>query len=140
MQMPHCKGAFVKPVLASLVFASALFGADGFDVYKQYCASCHMVMLPLQDPERSAMQEKMKAPTMRMVAMRLKMMINIHNEDEDIQKKVTKAFIKEYIVEPNEEYVICMPEMVEAYGVMKPVGGMTADEKEAVAEWLWEQF
>ena len=86
------------------------------------------------------MAAKMKAPTMRMVAMRLKMMINIQNEDEDIQKKVTKAFIKEYIDDPNEDYVICMPIMVEKFGVMPAVPGLSNAEKEAVAEWVWDQF
>lgn len=130
----------MKPLLATLLITTSLFAADGYEVYKKHCASCHMVMLPLNDPERSEAQKKMKAPTMRMVSMRLKMMINIKNEDEDIQKKVTKSFIKEYIEYPDEEYVICMDSMVNAYGVMEPVKGLTHDEKEAVAEWLWEQY
>lgn len=82
----------------------------------------------------------MKAPTMRMVSMRLKMMIHIHNEDEDIQRKVVKAFIKEYIDDPNEDYVLRLLEMVEKFGVMTPVKGLTNAQKEAVAEWLWEQL
>ncbi len=97
-------------------------------------------MLPLDEPARGREMAAMKAPTIRMIAMRLKMMINIHNEDEDIQKKVTKSFIKEYIDDPDEEYVMCLPEMVEKYGVMTPVKGLTNAEKEAVAEWLWEQY
>ena len=130
----------MKPFIATTLFTAALFGADGYEVYKKHCASCHMVMLPLDGPEREKMLAQMKAPTMRMVAMRLKMMIKIENEDEDIQRKVTKAFIKEYIEDPGEDYVICLPEMTEKYGVMTPVKGLSHDEKEAVAEWLWEQF
>lgn len=130
----------MKTLAASFLLASTLFGADGYSVYEKHCASCHLVMLPADEPARSEMQAQMKAPTMRMVAMRLKMMIKIDDEDEDIQKKVTKAFIKEYIVEPDEDYVICMPAMVERFGIMEPVTGLTHDEKEAVAEWLWEQY
>lgn len=130
----------MKPVIGSLLIACALWGMDGYKVYQKHCASCHMIMLPLDEPERSQMAKKMKAPTIRMVAMRLKAMINIKDEDEDIKKKVTKAFIKEYIDDPDEDYVICMDKMVEAYGVMKPVKGLTHEEKEAVAEWLWEQY
>lgn len=130
----------MKPLLIMLVLGSALAANDGYDVYKRYCASCHMVMLPVNEPARSAASKQMKAPTMRMVAMRLKMMISIKNDDEDIQKKVTKAFIKEYIAEPDEEYVICMDSVVNSYGVMPPVEGMSPEEKEAVAEWLWEQY
>ena len=130
----------MKPLFALTLLAASLCAADGFDLYKQYCASCHMVRLPLEEPARARAFETMKAPTMRMVAMRLKMMINIHNEDEDIQKKVTKAFIKEYIDDPGEDYVMCLPEMVERFGVMTPVVGLSNAEKEAVAEWLWEQF
>ena len=130
----------MRAFIPSLLLATALFAADGYDVYKKHCASCHFVMLPLEEPERGRMAAKMKAPTMRMVAMRLKMMINIQNEDEDIQKKVTKAFIKEYIDDPNEDYVICMPIMVEKFGVMPAVPGLSNAEKEAVAEWVWDQF
>jgi hypothetical protein len=133
------KGLPVKPLIAPLLLASALFAADGYDVYKKHCASCHMVMLPL-DKGRAQAQQEMKAPTMRMVAMRLKMMIKIENEDPFIQEKVTKAFIKEYIDDPDEDYVICLPEMVEKFGVMPAVKGLTHEEKEAVAQWLWEQF
>jgi len=130
----------MKMLIASVLLAATLFGADGYDVYKRHCASCHMVMLPIDEPARGKMQNQMKAPTMRMVAMRLKMMIKIDNEDEDIQKKVTKAFIKEYIEDPSEDYVICMPIMIERFGIMTPVKGLTHAEKEAVAEWLWEQY
>ena len=124
-----------------IAFTSALLLADdGYTVYKKHCAQCHMTMLPHTEPQRSAAMAKMKAPTMRMVAMRLKTMINIHNEDEDIQEKVTKAFIKEYIVEPDEDYAICMQKMIERFGVMPPTEGLTHEEKEAVAQWLWEQY
>ncbi|WP_345986934.1 hypothetical protein WCX18_07085 [Sulfurimonas sp. HSL1-2] len=130
----------MKPILLPLLLCASLFAADGYKIYEQHCASCHMVMLPLNEPERGLQKAKMKAPTMRMVSMRLKMMIHIHNEDEDIQRKVVKAFIKEYIDDPDEDYVLCLPEMVEKFGVMTPVKGLTNAEKEAVAEWLWEQF
>lgn len=130
----------MKPFATSLLLTASLFAADGYEVYRKHCASCHFVMLPLEEPARGEMTAKMKAPTMRMVALRLKMMINIQNEDEDIQKKVTKAFIKEYIDDPDEDYVICLPIMVERFGVMPPVPGLSNAEKEAVAEWLWEQY
>jgi hypothetical protein len=130
----------LKTVTILLLLASSLFAADGYEVYKQHCASCHMVMLSHKEPARTEMKKQMKAPTMRMVAMRLKMMINIQNEDEDIQKKVTKSFIMEYIEYPDEDYVICMDIMIEKFGIMPPVKGLTYEEKEAVAEWLWEQY
>ena len=84
----------MKPMIATLLLSASLFAADGYEVYKKHCASCHFVMLPLEEPERGKMMAQMKAPTMRMVALRLKMMINIHNEDEDIQKKVSKTRTK----------------------------------------------
>lgn len=131
----------MKPLLASVLFATALFGSsEGYEIYQKHCASCHMVMLPLHEPERAEKKAQMKAPTMRMVAMRLRMMINIKDENEDIQKKVIKAFVKEYIDDPDEDYVLCMPIMVEKFGIMPPVKGLTNAEKEAVAEWLWEQY
>lgn len=130
----------MKTFFASLLLASSLFAADGYEVYKKHCASCHMVMLPHKEPARAEAKKLMKAPTMRMVALRLKMMINIKNEDEDIQKKVTKSFIKEYIEYPDEDYVICMDIMIEKFGIMPPIKGLTHEEKEAVAEWLWEQY
>ncbi len=131
----------MKIPLILLAFISVmLFADDGYKVYKRHCSSCHMVALPYHEPDRTAAKKKMKAPTMRMVAMRLKTMINIQNEDEDIQQKVMKAFIKEYIVEPDEDYAICMQQMIERFGIMPPIEGLTHDEKEAVAQWLWEQY
>lgn len=130
----------MKPLIASFMLCTSIFASEGYEVYKKHCASCHLVMLPVEEPARSKAFDTMKAPTMRMVSMRLKMMINIHNEDPFIQEKVTKAFIKEYIEYPDEEYAICMQKMLDDFGVMTPVKGLSHEEKEAVAQWLWEQF
>ena len=130
----------MKRTFLLLLCTASLYAADGYTVYRHHCASCHMVMLPHAEPARTEAKRRMKAPTMRMIAMRLKTMIRIHNEDEDIQQKVTKAFIKEYITEPDEDYAICMEEMIERFGIMPPVTKLSHEEKEAIAQWLWEQF
>ncbi|EDZ62067.1 putative periplasmic cytochrome c [Sulfurimonas gotlandica GD1] len=35
----------IKTLLATLLLSSALFGVDGYEVYKKNCESCHVEMM-----------------------------------------------------------------------------------------------
>ncbi len=128
----------MKTFAALILAAAVLCGSDGDTVYKERCASCHLVMLPLEKKQREA--AVMKAPTMRMVSMRLKNMIHIKSEDEDIHRAVIVGYIRYYLEKPDEDYALCMEKMLEKYGVMPPQTGLSDDEKEAVAHWIFDQF
>jgi len=128
----------MKPLTVFFVLLATLFGNEGRQVYEKHCASCHLVMLPLDPIERGKVE--MKAPTMRMVAMRLKHMIHIKSGDEDVQRAVIVGFIRYYLERPEEDYAICQERMIEDYGVMPPVMGLTDTEKEAVAQWLYDRY
>ncbi len=128
----------MKGLWPAVILSTALFAADGERVYRERCASCHRIMLA---PGESGHRDTgMKAPTMRMVAMRLKHVIRIHSGDEDIHRAVIVGFIKHYLEKPAEDYAVCMEEMIERYGVMPPQKGMTEEEKEAVADWVYDRF
>jgi mono/diheme cytochrome c family protein len=105
-----------------LLVTSVAFSVNGFEVYKNYCASCHSLYPP-----------PLKAPPMSMVSYRVK---TFYPKREDFVR-----FVKDYITEPSQEKGVCMPMAYRMFGVMPPVGkGMSEEEKEAVARWLFENF
>ena len=98
------------------------FGADGFEVYKRYCSSCHTLYPP-----------PLKAPPMSMVSFRVK---TFYPKEEDFVR-----FVKDYIVDPSPEKGVCMPMTYRMFGVMPPVGkALSEEEREAVARWIYRNF
>jgi len=148
----------MKKGLVSLLFmVSSLFALSGEEIYTQHCASCHAkdMMMDMDGmmewrkkiqrstkEEKQAMRQKMmkemqdgdmKAPAMPMISMRIKHMTS--SKDEFV------AFVKDYIQNPSQEKGYCMPRAYKRFGVMPPVGkGMSAEERELIAQWLYESF
>ncbi|MDQ7038485.1 MAG: cytochrome c [Aquificota bacterium] len=109
-------------MLALLLMPFFVFGAEGFEVYKRYCSSCHSLYPP-----------PLKAPPMSMVAYRVKL---FYPKREEFVR-----FVKDYITKPSPDKGVCMPMTYMVFGVMPPVGrSMSEKEKERVAEWLFETF
>ena len=129
----------------------------GESVYKANCASCHAMkgMMSQQEmsmmkkkmqnatkEEKMAMKKKMKekmkksgmlAPAMPMVSMRLKKMTG--------SKEKFIAFVKDYIQNPSQDKGFCMPMAYKRFGTMPAIGkGLTAQEREVVANWLYDNF
>jgi hypothetical protein len=131
----------MKKVLLFLLTACALFGAsqEGYEVYKAKCSMCHIENISKVEVKR--IFKSMKAPPMVEVANRLKSNIIIGDEDEDVHRKVVTLFIKNYIDNPQVEYTMCEPMAVERFGVMpSQKGKLTEEQKEAVAEWIYDRF
>ena len=111
----------------------------GYQVYKAKCSACHIESMNRQDMMRIKRMVKMgkkpplNAPPMNEVSARLKFFF----KDE----KSFKEFVKDYITNPSREKGKCMPMAFKMFGVMPPIGkGMTDEEKEAVAVWLYRAF
>ncbi|MDY0233994.1 MAG: c-type cytochrome [Sulfurimonas sp.] len=120
------------------ILSSLLLGVDGYEVYKKNCASCHIEIM-----KKSEMMKKfstLKAPPMIQVASRLKENIIIKYEDEDVHRHLFMLFVKDYIANPNIDYVMCHPQAVETFGIMKSVEGLSEEERRAVAYWVYDRY
>lgn len=146
-----------KGLVSILLMVSSLFALNGEDVYNQHCMSCHTQDMKMDMDDRMDWRNKMqnatnaekqimrnnmmkemqnndmKAPAMPMISMRLK-----HKTGT---KEKFIAFVKDYIQNPSEEKGYCMPMAYKRFGVMPPIGkGMSAEERELVAQWLYDSF
>lgn len=117
----------------------SLYGADGYSVYQKNCMQCHVEMM--EKKEVIKVLHTLKAPPMVEVSNRLKENIIIADEDEDVKRRVTIAFIKDYIENPSVQYSMCHPMAIEKFGIMPSLKGkLSEDEKQAVAEWIIDRY
>lgn len=125
----------------ALILGSALslFGVDGYSVYQKKCMKCHVEMMEKQDVLKHI--HTLKAPPMVEVANRLRENIIIADEDQDVKRRVTIAFIKDYIENPSVQYSMCHPMAIEKFGIMpSQKGKLSENEKQAVAEWIIDRY
>ena len=128
-----------KLLLTSLLLGSTLFGADGYDVYKKNCMSCHAEMMSAK--HALAHLNTLVAPPMVEVSNRLKENIQTTDEEEDVNRYLFILFVKDYIVNPNLDNSMCNTGAIEKFGVMPSLKGkINEDEKQAVAEWLYDRY
>ncbi|EQB40703.1 hypothetical protein M947_00190 [Sulfurimonas hongkongensis] len=128
----------LKIISIITILGSLLLGADGYEVYKKDCASCHIEIM-----KKSEMRKKfntLKAPPMIQVAMRLKSQIIVKNEDEDAHRHLFMLFVKNYIENPSIDYSLCHPQAIDTFGIMKSIKGLSQEEKEAVAYWIYDRY
>jgi hypothetical protein len=129
----------MRKTLFSLSLLSSLALADGYEVYKNVCATCHIESI--SKATVLANLDKMKAPPMVEVSNRIRANIVIADEDEDVHKHLFTLFVKDYIINPDLMKTMCNPGAVERFGVM-PSQKAKVSEKEAeeVAIWLYERY
>lgn len=128
-----------KTILSTILLASALLGADGYEVYKKNCMECHVELMSAAKAMKTL--GKLKAPPMVEVSNRLKENIIIKDDDDDVHRYLMVLFIKDYIQNPNLQNTMCHPGAVERFGVMpSQKGKLNEDEKQAVAEWIYDRY
>lgn len=126
-------------ILSVLLAATSIWGADGYHVYQKYCMKCHVEMM--EKTEVMKHLGDLKAPPMVEVSNRLRENIIIADEDDDVKRRVTIAFIKDYIENPSVQYSMCHPMAIERFGIMPSLKGkLTDDERQGVAEWIIDRY
>jgi hypothetical protein len=130
-----------KIIVGISMMLSSLFAVDGYEVFKNNCASCH-----LGDISKANFMKQfktVKAPPMIEISNRLKDTIKIisHNEnEEDIHRFAVISFIKEYVKHPSFDYYMCNEAAVRRFDVMPAMTHLKEQELQAVAEWIYDEF
>ena len=128
----------MKYVITTFILTVSLFGVDGYEVYKNNCAKCHIENITKAETLKRF--KTLSAPPMVEVANQLRRNIVIADDDEDIKRFVTIAFIKEYIKHPSVDYSMCHPMAIERFGIMPPQKQLSEAERQAVAEWIVDRY
>lgn len=106
----------MKFLFLILALNSLLAAVDGYKIYQKHCSQCHVEMMGKKEVLK--VLHTLKAPPMVEVANRLKENIIIADDDDDVKRRVTIAFIKDYIVNPSVQYSMCHPMAIEKFGIM----------------------
>lgn len=106
----------MKKTLMLLTCASSfIFAASGAELTKANCASCHMLSTPTPD-----MIPTMKAPAMDAVMFH----VNLVKE----KKEEAKAFIIDYVFNPDASKSVCESHKVQKFGVMPSLKGKVSQK------------
>jgi len=128
--------------LSTLIFFLTPFNlsaADGYSVYQKHCMKCHAELM--EKKEVLKVIHTLKAPPMNEVSNRLRENIVISDGDEDVKRRVTIAFIKDYIENPSIQYSMCHPMAIEKFGIMPSLKGKLSEkERQDVAEWIIDRY
>jgi len=108
-------------------------------VYQKHCMKCHAELM--EKKEVLNVIHTLKAPPMNEVSNRLRENIVITDDDDDVKRRVTIAFIKDYIENPSIQYSMCHPMAIEKFGIMPSLKGKLSEtERQAVAEWIIDRY
>ena len=131
----------MKTLTTLLFLTASLFAADGYKVYQETCKACHVEMITKE--ETLKVFKTLKAPPMVEVSNQLKSTIIIKGakaDDEDIHRFTTIAFIKQYLQRPSVDYFMCNAGAVDRFGVMPAQSHLSDEERQAVAEWIYDRY
>ncbi len=115
-------------ILTAVIIGMGTLHANEVDLVKSKCATCHM----LEKPTPSMLPE-LKAPPMEAVMYHTKLVMD--------DKKKMKAFIADYVVNPEAKKSVCESNKVQQYGVMPSLkGSISKEELSTISEYLIEHY
>ena len=120
-----------------------LFGIDGERVYHEKCAKCHPLYIPADKLMKNFLEMNnsllhLKAPSVNQLAYRLKQRIGDPKGDKDVQLMEVRAFLQDYLIHPDKQKSVCLPEVLTHFETMPSMKGKIDEEEiDAVAEWIY---
>jgi len=119
-------------VSLSLAASEALFDT--------YCVSCHFKQ-QITFEQMKAQRQHIKAPPISVVMERMKKLIVVKVDDEDVQKAVITAFMKDYILEPSIDKGICHVNCYVQFGTMPSQKGKVPPEAlDEIVSWVYDNY
>ena len=113
-----------KILLAITIAGTTLFASSGEELIKAKCASCHTLAIP-----KAEMMPSFKAPPMDAVMFHMK---DVIPDESDM-----KAFILDYVYNPDASKSVCESHKVEKFGVMPSLKGKVSEkELESIAAYM----
>ena len=130
--------------LIAIMSVTCLWANEGEEVYKTKCASCHTDFVSVEKLMENFMEKNntllhLKAPTLNQLSFRLKQQIGDPKGDEDMHRMEVGAFVADYLIHPDKQKSVCMPEVIKYFETMPSMKGqLSEDEIEAVSVFLYE--
>ena len=124
--------------LILILFSLSLFASEA--LFDQYCVSCHFKQ-KITFEQMKSQKQYIKAPPISVVMERMKKLIIIKVDDEDVQKAVITAFMKDYILDPSIDKGICHVNCYVQFGTMPSQKGKVPPEAlEEIVSWVYDNY
>ena len=122
-----------------LIFLSlSLYATEA--LFDTYCVSCHFKQ-KISFEQMKAQRQHIKAPPISVVMERMKKFIVVKVDDEDVQKAVVTAYMKDYILAPSIDKGICHVNCYVQFGTMpSQKGNIEPEELEQIVSWVYDNY
>ena len=109
-------------------------------LYDEHCVACHFKQ-QITFEQMKAQKQHLKAPPISVVMERIKEFIVVNIDDEDVQKAVVTAYMKDYVLEPSIDKGICHANCYVQFGEMPSQKGIVEPEEvELIVSWLYDNY
>ncbi len=127
--------------MKSLLFILIYFSLSATELlYDEYCVSCHFKQ-QITFEQMKAQKQHLKAPPISVVMERIKAFIVVNIDDEDVQKAVVIAYMKDYLLEPSIDKGICHANCCVQFGGMPSMKRkVKSEELEEIVSWLYDSY
>ena len=127
----------MKSILLILIYFS-LSATEA--LYDKHCVSCHFKQ-QITFEQMKAQKQHLKAPPISVVMERIKEFIMVKIDDEDVQKAVATAYMKDYLLEPSIDKGICHANCYVQFGEMPSMKGkVKPEELDEIVSWLYDSY
>lgn len=130
-------------VLICLIL-SHIFATEGEALYEKKCASCHQKFISMDRLKKNFLDHNntllhLTAPTINQLSYRLKQRIGDPKGDNDIHRMEVSAFISDYVLHPNRDKSVCLPDVMKYFKTMPSLKGkVSEDELEEINMFIYE--
>ncbi len=134
----------MKIVLLTLVCFGVVFATEGKEVYDKKCLSCHVEFISMSKLKENYLDHnntllKLTAPTLNQLSYRLKQRIGDPKGDNDMHRMEVAAFIGDYVLNPDRDKSVCLPDVMQHFETMPSMKGkISDDELEEVSTYIYD--
>ncbi len=117
---------------------------EGSALFEKHCASCHVrhvdfTMLAKNFMESNNTLLNLKAPTLNQIRFRVMSRVGDPEGDAEFHRIEVTGFISDYVLNPDRDKSVCMPEVMQFFETMESLKGKITDvELHSIADWIYE--
>ena len=124
--------------LTLLLLTTALFSSEA--LFDKYCVACHFKQ-HITFKQMKAQKKFIKAPPISVVMERMRKLIVVKVDDEDVEKAVITSYMKDYIYTPSIDTGICHVNCYVQFGTMPSQKGIISlEELDAIVSWVYDTY
>ena len=121
-----------------LFLTLSLFGNEA--LFDEYCVDCHFKQ-KITFKQMKAQKEYIQAPPISVVMARMRKLIIVNIDDEDVEKAVITAYMQDYILEPSIDKGICHARCYVQFGTMPSLKKkIKRKELKKIVSWVYDHY